>query len=115
MAEVEERILEVLEEIRELLRPVADAYKDQYEERRRVGQLLSELAGGGEREQMYRLMNGVRTQTDIAQEVRVHPSTVSRFVADLSDADLVEVIPEGVVKRPKAKYPLRWRRLAART
>lgn len=114
MAEIEERILEVLEEIRELLRPVAEGYRDEYEERRRVGQLLSQLVRGGKREHMYRLMNGARTQTDIAQEVGVHPSSVSRFGDDLSDADLIEVISESGVKRPKAKYPLRWRRLATK-
>jgi len=115
MPEVEERIVEVLEEIRDLLRPVAEAYRDDYEERRRVGELLRQVVRGGKREHMYRLMNGARTQTDMAQEAGVHPSSVSRFVDDLSDADLIEVISEGGVKRPKAKYPLRWRRSATKT
>lgn len=114
MAEVQHRILEALEEIRELLRPVAEAYRDDYEERRRVGELLSQLVRGEKRKHMYRLMNGARTQTDIAQEVGVHPSSVSRFVDDLSDADLIGVISEGGVRRPQAKYPLRWRRLATK-
>jgi hypothetical protein len=83
-------ILEVLKEIRELLRPVADAHVDAYHHREaeREAARLDVIRGqlsSDKRRQAWTLADGTRTQREIARAVRMDEGAASRFFKSLRD------------------------------
>jgi DNA-binding transcriptional ArsR family regulator len=99
-----ERIVKLLEEIIGLLTPVSDAFRAEYEERLRVLDLLEQVVNTPARRRAYALMNGVRSQSDIADDSGLSQPAVSRFVAPLLEADLIEIVRDGAVEKPRAVY-----------
>ncbi len=104
--EANEEIIGLLAEIRDLLIPISDEFREAYEERRRKVRLLEGAVNTIQRRKMYMAMNGKKTQTDIAQEVGVTQGTVSRFISALADQGLVDMVPFGATERPVRKYDI---------
>lgn len=100
-------MLALLREIRDLLVPIAEEFRPRHEQRQNTMRRMLEVISSKQRRRMYELMDGTRSQTDIAEAIGVEPSTVSRFVQALENNDLVEIEGEGI-RLPKAKYPLHW-------
>jgi hypothetical protein len=83
-------ILEVLKDIRELLRPVADAHQDAYDQRqaeREAARLEAVRAqmSSDKRRQAWKLADGTRTQREIARAVSMDEGGASRFFKNLRD------------------------------
>lgn len=100
----DERIIKLLEEIKGLLTPVSDAFRADYEERLRVLALLEQVVNTPARKRAYALMNGVRSQSDIADESGLSQPAVSRFVPPLLEAQLIEIVRDGAIEKPRALY-----------
>lgn len=114
VGEANEAILALLREIRDLLIPISDEYRAGYEEREAVRRVIEEIIDTPERKRMYELMNGARTQMQIAEGAGVAQGTVSRFISDLADNDLVDMVRVGAAERPARKYDIHTgRRLGA--
>jgi DNA-binding transcriptional ArsR family regulator len=102
----DERIVKLLEEIKGLLTPISDAFRAEYEERLRVLALLEQVVNTPGRQRAYALMNGVRSQCDIADESGLSQPAVSRFVPPLLETDLIEIVRDGAVEKPRALYDI---------
>jgi len=81
---------DLLEQIRDLLRPVADAYQDQYERRlaERAEQqraAVAALLSNPKRKKAWALADGTLTQTAIAVETGIDKSDLSKFFKRLRD------------------------------
>jgi len=100
------KIIRLLEEIRDLLMPVSDEYLPAYAERRRTLLLLQKVVTSREREKMYTLMDGTRSQAEIAREVGVTQPAVSQFISALAENELVDFIRDGAFKKPVSKYDI---------
>ena len=101
-------IRDLLEQIRDLLRPVADAHQDEYDRRqadreeRRLAAIREQLSSD-KRKKAWALIDGTRTQKEIAAQAQMAPSGVSmwfttlRELGAISDSStpskLVEVTP----------------------
>lgn len=101
------KIIRLLEEIRDLLIPVSDAFRPTYEERQKTMLLLQGIVSSREREKMYALMDGKRSQAEIAKEAGVTQAAVSQFISTLVENDLVNIVRDGALKRPVRKYDIR--------
>jgi len=101
-----DEVVKLLREVRELLIPISDAFRGDYEERLRILAFLEEVVNTAERRRVYPLMDGLRTQAEIAKKARVSAAMVSRFVPPLSEADLIDVVRDGAVEKPRALYQL---------
>lgn len=101
-----DEVVKLLREVRELLIPISDAFRGEYEERLRILGLLEEVVSTAGRRRAYPLMNGVRTQTEIAKKARVSAAMVSRFVPLLLEAELIDIVRDGAVEKPRALYYL---------
>jgi hypothetical protein len=77
-------IRDLLGDIRELLRPVADAHQDAYERRQaereaqRFDAIRNELSSD-KRRKAWALIDGTRTQKEIATQAKMAPSGVSMW------------------------------------
>lgn len=100
------KIIRLLEEIRDLLIPMSDAYRPAYEERQETALLLQKVVSSPERKKMYALMDGTRTQAEIAREVGVTQPAVSQFISALVENELVGFIRIGAFKKPVSKYDI---------
>ncbi|GEM_PF-5601676 len=98
--------IRLLREIRDLLVPVSDAFQGEYEERLRILGLIEEVVNTGARKRVYRLMNGLRTQAEIAKKAGVSPAMVSRLVPLLLEAELIDIVRDGAVEKPRGLYHL---------
>lgn len=89
---------ELLTEIRDLLRPVAEVYRPQFEElmrtRKRVQiQQIMEIAGRGrKRTNAAKLMDGTRTRKQIATESGIDSGDLSRVLTALKGGGLVDEV-----------------------
>jgi hypothetical protein len=91
---------EILREIRDLLRIIAEPALAQRDERLRAS--LAELVGKSKQKaEAALLMDGKRLQADIQKAVGMDQGNLSRFVAALRKADLIG--PDE--KRPKLVFP----------
>ena len=102
----DDRIMKLLEEIKALLIPVSDAFRAEYEERLRVLALLEQVVNTPARRRAYPLMNGLRTQSDIADDAGLTQPAVSRFIPPLLEAELIEIVRDGAVEKPRALYDI---------
>ena len=90
--------LAVLKEIRELLRPVADAYQDAYDERQaereaaRVDAILAQISSE-KRKNAWSLADGTRTQREIAREAGMDEGGASRFFKALRGLEAIRDDP----------------------
>lgn len=107
MDKTNEEMLGLLRDIKRLLIPISDQYRAAYEERKAVREVIAAVVNTAERETMYQLMNGARTQADIAQRAGVSQPAVSRFISTAVDNDLVEMVRVGAAERPARKYDIR--------
>lgn len=74
---------ELLREIRELLRPIADHFRPAYERR----QAIRALIGASEpRRKAWALMDGTRTQREIAKASGMDEGNLSKYVKSLKQA-----------------------------
>jgi signal recognition particle GTPase len=87
--------VELLREIRDLLVPVADAYRDQYEERQaereaqRLASIQALVASSDKRNKAWKLADGSRSQRTIAKESGMSEGNVSRLFKDLRELGAV--------------------------
>lgn len=80
----------LLTEIRDLLRPIADAYVDSYnvrQQQREESRLrdIEILLSTEQRKRAWALCDGTRTQREIAQNVGMNEGNASRFFKSLRD------------------------------
>jgi DNA-binding transcriptional ArsR family regulator len=101
-----EMVVELLEQIKALLIPISDAFRAEYEERLRVQSSLEQVVNTPARKRAYPLMNGLRSQSDIAQESGLSQPAVSRFVPPLLEAELIDIVRDGAVEKPRALYDI---------
>lgn len=85
---------DLLVEIRDLLRPVADAYQDQYERRlaeraQQQREAVAALLSTPKRKKAWALADGTRTQTVIATEAAMDRGDVSKFFKRLRELGAV--------------------------
>jgi hypothetical protein len=87
-------IRELLIEIRDLLLPVADAYRDEYEKRLTQREAerqkeVQELLKNPKRAQAWKLADGSRSQSDIAKQVSMDLGNASRFFKRLRELNAI--------------------------
>ena len=91
---------ELLREIRDLLRLMAEPALAKRDERLRAA-LQSIVGKGGKKAKAVVLMDGTRSQADIRKECGIDPGNLSRLVKDLREAELIT--PE---EQPDLVFPL---------
>ncbi len=94
-------IRDLLAEIRDLLKPVADAYRDEYEKRlaqREAARMaaLKDLLRNAKRAKAWQLADGSRNQGQIARQAGLDKSALSKFFKTLRELNAVSDAP-----RPK--------------
>jgi hypothetical protein len=104
MQTFEQEILRLLEGIRDLLLPISDDYSAAYEERQSVRSAILDVVNTPERVRMYELMDGARTQVEIAERAGVTQGAVSRFINAARESGLVDMVQVGAAQRPARKY-----------
>ena len=115
MQNIEDQIVGLLEEIKDLLTPISDEYRAAYEERQTVRAVIADVVNTAERERMYELMNGARTQVEIAERAGVTQGAVSRFINMAREKGLVDMVQVGAAERPTRVFDIRTaRRLGGR-
>jgi hypothetical protein len=98
-------IRDLLRDIRELLRPVADAYQDEYDTRqrdreaRRLEAIRAQLSSD-KRRKAWALIDGTRTQKEIANQAKMAPGGVSMWFKSLRGLGAIsdEAKPEKLVE-----------------
>lgn len=90
MSDASPEIRELLTEIRDLLLPVADAYRDEYEKRQAARESermteVQELLKHRKRAAAWKLCDGNRTQSEIAKQVGMDKGDASRFFKRLRE------------------------------
>lgn len=91
---------EILREIRDLLRVIAEPALAKRDERFRAS--LRELVGKSKQKaEAVVLMDGTRSQADIGKATGIDPGNLSRFVTALRKAELIGIDE----KRPKLAFP----------
>lgn len=111
----DERIAGLLEEIKGLLIPISDAFRGEYEESLRILALIEQVVNTPARRRAYALMTGLRTQSEIADDSGLSAAAVSRFVPPLLEAELIEIVRDGAVEKPRALYDVETGRPLRRT
>jgi hypothetical protein len=92
----EEKILEAIEEIRDLMRIVAEPAIAERDKTLRA-QLRKIVGKGGHKFRAVTLLDGKRTQADISKQTGMSKGALSEFVKALHDAKLLTGDP----KKPK--------------
>ncbi len=92
-------IRDLLREVRDLLRPVADAYQDEYDRRQaeREEQRLAEIRGqlsSEKRQKAWALIDGTRTQTEIATQSQMAKGGVSMWFKTLRELGAISDSPK---------------------
>jgi CRP-like cAMP-binding protein len=92
-------IRDLLEEIRDLLRPVADAHQDAYDRRQaeREEERLAAIRGhlsSEKRQQAWALIDGTRTQAEIAAQAKMARSGVSMWFTKLRELGAISDAPK---------------------
>lgn len=92
-------IRDLLGEIRELLRPVADAHQDEYDRREaereaaRIDSIRDQLSSD-KRKKAWGLIDGTRTQREIANQAKMAPSGVSMWFTTLRQLGAISDDPQ---------------------
>ena len=95
MPEPTTEMIGLLREIRDLLLPVSDAYRDEYERRQeqreeeRLAAIRASLSTEKRRE-AWKLADGTRTQREIAKSVKMDEGGASKFFKTLRDLGAIE-------------------------
>lgn len=95
MPEPTTEMVALLREIRDLLLPVADAYRDEYDRReaereeRRV-QALKALFWTDKKKKAWKLADGSHTQAEIGKAAGMDSGSTSRFFKSLRELNAVE-------------------------
>jgi len=97
--ELLEKILSELMEIKQLLL---------LNSRETLKQLLNELASTDGRKQIWGLMDGLTSTSDIAEKVKVSPRAVQNFISQLEEKELVVTDRRGYPKRRMDYIPSDW-------
>jgi hypothetical protein len=79
----------VLEEIRDLLRPVADAHQEEYQRREAIRRLLSTDT----RKKAWALANGTLTQRELAKKAGMDEGGASKLFKNLREIGAVSDSP----------------------
>lgn len=79
--DVTKEMLEVLKEIRELLRPIADAHQGAYDRRLAIRAQLS----SDKRRRAWALADGTLTQREISRSTAMDEGATSRFFKTMRD------------------------------
>ena len=86
---------ELLEQIRDLLQPIAAVYRPQYEElvrkrkKEQIESILEIVGRGVKRAAACKLMDGSRSRKEIAQLSKIDSGELSRLTKALKEGDLV--------------------------
>jgi len=86
MADSTTETVALLREIRDLLLPVADAYRDEYERRQAVRAALST----DKRREAWKLADGTRTQREIAKALKMDEGGTSKFFKSLRELGAID-------------------------
>lgn len=101
MSEVDDKLLDAVNEIRDLVRLMAEpaiAERD-----RKLGEELRRIVGTSpQKERSVLAMDGSRTQKDICSRAEINDGNLSTFVKQLKGASLLAGDP----KRPKLAIPV---------
>lgn len=95
----DEDIRELLVEIRDLLRPIADAYQDEFDRREaereasRIATIRSLVTSSEKRAKAWKLADGGRTQRVIAREAGMDEGGASKFFKSLRELKAVSDSP----------------------
>ena len=87
---------ELLQEIRDLLVPIAGVYRPQYEKVMRskkielVEAITKTVGKGAKRLSVSKLMDGTRTRKQLSEESKLDSSELSRLLKALKEDDLAE-------------------------
>ena len=87
---------ELLEEIRDLLRPMAAVAQPQYEElmrdkkKEQIGDIHRAVGRSEKKAAAAKLMDGTRTRKEIAKAASLDGSELSRLIKTLKEGELVE-------------------------
>ena len=95
MPEPTTEMVVLLREIRDLLLPVADAYRDEFERREAEReeqrlQALKALLSTDKKKKAWRLADGSRTQAEIGKTAAMDSGNTSRFFKSLRELNAVE-------------------------
>jgi hypothetical protein len=96
MAETDTEEIRLLREIRDLLRPIADAHQDAYDERRaerdeqRRAAVAALVNSTDKRRKAWDLADGKTLQRDIAKAVSMDEGGASRYFKSLRDLGAIE-------------------------
>ena len=88
-------MIDLLREIRDLLLPVADAYRDEYERRESEREeehraAIRAALSTDKRREAWKLADGTRTQREIARAVKMDESGASKFFKTLRELGAIE-------------------------
>ena len=98
--ELLEKILSELMEIKHLLL---------LNSREVLKQILNDVASTDERKQIWGLMDGLTSTSDIAEKVKISPRAVQIFISQLEEKELVLTEKRGYPKRRMDYIPSDWR------
>jgi hypothetical protein len=93
-SELSEEDTDLLKEIRDLLIPIADHYREEYEERQ-AGQMkakqakVSDLLSTASRRKAWQLADGTRTQREISKQVALDEGAISKLFKQLRELGAV--------------------------
>jgi len=88
-------VVALLTEIRDLLLPVADGYRDEYERREaereaaRLAEIRALVASSAKRQKAWKLADGKRTQREIARDAGMDEGSTSKFFKALRELGAV--------------------------
>lgn len=95
MPEPSPEVLSLLTEIRDLLLPVADAYRDEYERREaqreaaRFAEIKALVDSTPKRRAAWKLADGTRSQREIAQQAGLDEGSISKYFKALRELGAV--------------------------
>jgi hypothetical protein len=95
MPEPTTEMVALLREIRDLLLPVADAYRDEYERREAEREeqrlkTLKALLSTDKKKKAWKLADGSHTQAEIGKSAGIDSGNTSRFFKSLRELNAVE-------------------------
>ena len=95
MTEPSPEILSLLTEIRDLLIPVADGYRDEFERRQaereaaRLAEIEALVGSSAKRQAAWRLADGSRSQREIARQAGMDEGSTSKYFKALRELGAV--------------------------
>ena len=106
MSELSPQATTLLTEIRDLLVPIADAYRDEYERREaerqtaRMTAIRDLVSGSPKRQAAWKLADGTKPQRQLARDVSMDEGSASKFFKALRELGAVSesTSPERLVE-----------------